>query len=115
MILVGCTAPGAERAPSAPASASAARAVPEALRADAARRAGVPVERVALVERQSVTWRDGALGCPQPDRGYTQALVPGYRIRVRAGETLLTYHADRAGRWLWCPPERASEPLDSGN
>jgi hypothetical protein len=91
--------------------ATDAAAVPEALRLDAARRGQVAVDEVQVIGRDAVTWRDGSLGCPDPDRMYTQALVPGYRIRVRAGPAVLIYHADRKGRWLWCPPGRATEPL----
>ena len=85
--------------------------LPEALRADAAKRAGVHADQVRLISHQPVTWRDGSLGCPEPDRSYTQALVPGYRILIRAGEETFTYHADRRGRWVWCPPARSTEPL----
>jgi hypothetical protein len=42
---------------------------------------------------------------------YTQALVPGYRIRVRAGEQLLDYHATSRGHFLLCPPGRAIDPV----
>jgi hypothetical protein len=111
--LAACAAPGRPSTPidSMPQPAASA-ALPEPLRADAAQRGRVPADQVQLISREPVTWRDGSLGCPEPDRGYTQALVPGYRIRVRAGEETLTYHADRRGRWVWCPPGRAVEPLD---
>jgi hypothetical protein len=41
---------------------------------------------------------------------YTQALVPGYRIRVDASGTMLTYHAGATNTFVHCPPERAREP-----
>ncbi|MBW4436267.1 MAG: hypothetical protein KME04_03985 [Pleurocapsa minor GSE-CHR-MK-17-07R] len=50
--------------------------------------------RVQLVEVRQVTWPDGSLGCPQPDVAYTQALVNGYRIVLRAGDTEYIYHTD---------------------
>jgi hypothetical protein len=37
-------------------------------------------------------WRDGSLGCPQPDMMYTQALVDGYLIQLSAGSRLYNYH-----------------------
>ena len=79
----------------------------QAARADAGRRAGADA---AVRSVDSVTWRDGSLGCPQPGRLYTQALVPGWRIRIDAGGQLFQYHANRRGAWLWCPPDRAQEP-----
>jgi hypothetical protein len=42
---------------------------------------------------------------------YTQALVPGYRIVVRAGDDDLVYHASERGHWVWCPPGRAGAPI----
>lgn len=86
--------------------------LPSALRADAARRAEVQAEDVRLIEHRSVTWGDGSLGCPEPGRHYTQAVVPGYRILVEAGGRTLAYHADRRGNWVWCPQGRAVEPIE---
>jgi hypothetical protein len=45
---------------------------------------------------------------------YTQALVPGYRVRVQARGEVLDYHAGRMGSPTLCPPERALPPV-SGN
>ena len=64
-----------------------------------------------LVQAQAVTWRDGALGCPQPGMAYTQALVPGWLLRVQAGGSTLQYHASRQGGWLLCPAHRAQSPV----
>jgi hypothetical protein len=79
----------------------------QAARADAEQRAGA---QGVVRSIDSVTWRDGSLGCPQPGRLYTQALVPGWRIRIDAGGVLHQYHANRQGMWLWCPPGAAVYP-----
>ena len=86
--------------------------VTDAVLDDAARRTGF--ERVGLVveSAMAVTWADGSLGCPQPGMNYTMALVPGYRIRIRAGEQLLDYHASRSGYYVLCPAGQAIDPLD---
>jgi hypothetical protein len=81
---------------------------------DAARRSGVDASRVRVLEAGAVTWSDGSLGCPEPDRMYTQALVPGYRIRVEAGGQQFDYHAGARGTWRLCPAERARPPLPGG-
>ena len=81
---------------------------------DAARRSGVYASRVRILEAGAVTWSDGSLGCPEPDRMYTQALVPGYRIRVDAGGQQFDYHAGTRGTWRLCPAERARPPLPNG-
>jgi hypothetical protein len=79
--------------------------------ADAGRRSGVDSGRIHVVQSQAVTWRDGSLGCPEPGRMYTQALIRGYLIRVQADAALLEYHVGSRGQWLHCPAERAIAPL----
>lgn len=55
----------------------------------------VSTDDIEVVQAESVTWSDGALGCPQPDEMYTQALVEGYRIELSvAGETVYYHGAD---------------------
>jgi len=79
--------------------------------ADASRRTGVPVAALSVVESSPRTWRDGSLGCPEPGMSYTQALVPGWRLVIRAGEELLDYRmATRGTAFMFCPPDRARDP-----
>lgn len=77
---------------------------------DAARRTGLENATLKVESTEAVTWADGSLGCPQPGIGYTMALVPGYRIRVRAGEHVLDYHASQRGYFVQCPAGMAVEP-----
>jgi hypothetical protein len=79
-----------------------------AVLADARQRSGA--SEVRIVRTEPVTWPDGAIGCPEPGRMVTQALVPGWRIEVQAGSERLDYHAARGGRWLYCPPGRGTPP-----
>jgi hypothetical protein len=90
---------------SVPADANAAV---NAAMADFARRFAM---KPRVVELQRVTWRDGSLGCPQPDMAYTQALIPGWRIVLAAGSRSVEYHASEAGRVVHCPAGQAQEPL----
>ncbi len=83
----------------------------QAALADAARRTGIDAAALKLVSTERVTWPDGSLGCPQPGFLYTQALVPGYRIRIDAGGQLLDFHASARGGLVLCPAGRAREPL----
>jgi hypothetical protein len=76
----------------------------------AARETGLARDALVVTSAEPVTWPDGSLGCPQPGMMYTQALVPGYRIRVRAGNDLLDYHASRRGSFVLCPAGRGVEP-----
>ena len=50
---------------------------------------------VTVVEVKPVTWPDSALGCPSPGEMYTQALVPGYEVRLSAGNKTGVYHTNR--------------------
>ena len=78
--------------------------------ADAARRSRRDASTLKVAAAEAVTWPDGAVGCAQPGMQYTQALVPGFRIRIEAGAQILEYHASRRGHPFYCPPERISEP-----
>ena len=83
----------------------------DAALADAARATGLPASQLKVIEAAAVTWPDGSLGCPQPDRMYTQALVPGWRVRIQAGEQVLDYHGSKRGGMVLCPAGRAQPPV----
>ena len=87
------------------------QSIVEAAKKDAATPSGLSPGAIKVLVAERVTWSDGSLGCPQPDRVYTQALVPGYRVLVRAGEQLLDYHASQRGEPRLCPPDHAQDPL----
>lgn len=82
----------------------------DAAREDFQQRHGTTHDSVELVEARPVTWGDGSLGCPEEGMMYTQALVDGYYIRLRAGEMTAHYHAGRDGRPMHCPAERSLKP-----
>lgn len=82
---------------------------------DASKRTGLARGELSVHHAEAVTWPDSSLGCPEPGMMYAQALVPGYRVRIRAGEQLLDYHGGVHGGLVPCPPERSHEPLPSGS
>jgi hypothetical protein len=82
---------------------------------DAARRTGLKQTELEVLSAEAVTWSDGSLGCPQPGMMYTQALVPGFRIRVRAGTATLDYHAGRHGAPMFCPAGRVVPPVSDNS
>jgi hypothetical protein len=65
---------------------------PEAI-ADLARRHGVDPATITLITDEDVTWRSGAIGCPDPEMVYTQALVPGTRIILELDGARYEYHS----------------------
>jgi hypothetical protein len=79
--------------------------------ADAAKRTGMKKAELKVISAEAVTWPDGSLGCPQPGMMYTQALVPGYRVRIQAGGDVLEYHASRVGQPAFCPADRVRAAL----
>ena len=85
--------------------------ITEAVLADAASRTRLEKAALTVEGAEDVTWADGSLGCPSPSLSYTMAQVPGYRIRVRAGDRVLDYHANRRGHFVLCPSERAVDPV----
>ncbi len=83
----------------------------ERARAEAAREFSVAPESLVVLSAEAVAWPDGSLGCPQPGRMYTQALVPGYRVRLQGPSGPLDYHAGARGSLFRCPPERIRRPV----
>jgi hypothetical protein len=61
--------------------------------ADLAARLDVAADEVSVVAVEAVTWNDGSLGCAEKGMMYTQALVEGTRIMLRAGDRTYEYHA----------------------
>lgn len=79
-------------------------------RSDLARRLGVDENTVEVAEAAFVIWPNGALGCPDPDMMYTQALVPGYRIRLDAAGNRYHYHGATGKPPVHCPADRVTAP-----
>lgn len=67
-------------------------ALAEQVAAEVAEEEGVDAGAVTVVSAEEVTWADGALGCPEDDGMYTQALVEGYRIVVEVDGREIHYH-----------------------
>jgi hypothetical protein len=60
---------------------------------DLARRTGIAIDQITVLEVQPVTWPDGGLGCPQPGMAYIQVTVDGLLIRLHAGGRDYEYHS----------------------
>lgn len=85
--------------------------VAEAL-ADLAEHLQDPDSEIEVVRAERVTWPDASVGCPQPGMRYTQALVPGYFIQLRAAGRIWNYHGGRGTpRLCDSPAERLPEDL----
>lgn len=93
-----------ETVPSVPTSNpnTAPESVVEKAVEDLASRAGVATDSIVVVLAEEKTWPDGSIGCPQPGMSYTQALVDGSRVLLRAGDRLYDYHAGADGEPFLC-------------
>lgn len=74
---------------------------------DLATTLGVAAGEVEVVSVEEVTWRDGSRGCAEPGMSYTQALVDGSRIILRAGGRTYEYHSGGSQ-----PPARCDKPTE---
>ena len=74
---------------------------------------GVSIAEVSVDRAQAVTWSDGSLGCPEPGQMYTQALVDGYWVVLRAGGQEYDFRASQRGEVKLCPPGQGRPPIDS--
>lgn len=92
------------------AGGSALEQMIELAKADLAQRIGVDPDSIILVDARAVTWRSGALGCPQPGMMYTDALVPGVSISLRVDGNLYSYHGGPGNDVFYCPETRVEQP-----
>ena len=70
--------------------------------ADLATRLDVDAASIEVVSQEEVTWRNGSLGCAKEGFAYTQALVDGSRITLRADGTDYEYHSGGSRAPFWC-------------
>ena len=114
MWLAGCASGVAEAppvvSPESHPMANDLQSIVAAAKQDAVAR-GAPAQSITVQSAQRVTWRDGSLGCPEPQMQYTQALVPGWRVILRVGDATYDYHATANGHLILCPRERATDPI----
>lgn len=83
-------------------------------KADLARREAASEADIVVVTSESVTWRDGAIGCPEPGMSYTQATVPGSRIVLELDGREYHYHAADGRDPFYCADPQEPAP-DGGN
>jgi hypothetical protein len=82
---------------------------------EAASLSSVAREQLVVVRAEPVVWNDGSLGCPEPGMEYTQALVNGYWVLIRAINKTYDFRVGRDGSFRLCPAGRGRPPLQSDN
>jgi hypothetical protein len=74
----------------------------EKMRADLAQRAGIAASAAKVVRAESIEWPNGALGCAEPGKMYTQMIVPGYVVELEHAGKTYSYHASKNGYFTLC-------------
>jgi len=72
---------------------------------DLASRLDVTEQDIEVIEIKAVQWPDGALGCPEEGKMYTQAVVDGTQVLLGADERIYDYHAGSDGAPFLCPSD----------
>ena len=67
---------------------------------DVSRNENIPSSNLRVFDYSEETWRNGCLEVIKPGEMCTQALVPGYRVRVIYGKQKWIYHTNNDGRNL---------------
>ncbi len=75
-----------------------------AAKAQASQSLGVAESGITVVSVENVRWNNGALGCPQPDMAYTQAIVEGYRIVLEHDGKRHAFHGRTGADPFLCTP-----------
>jgi hypothetical protein len=57
----------------------------------------VPVDQVTIAQIDEEDWPDGCLGLATDDEMCTEAIVPGFRVILRAGEAVHEFRTNRDG------------------
>lgn len=72
-------------------------AVASAVLKDASKRTGKSTSELKITTSKARTWNDGCLGLAEPGVLCTQALVPGWQVKVTANSKVLVYHTNKSG------------------
>lgn len=80
---------------------------------DAAAASGTDRDALQIVSASSVRWPDGSLGCPEPGRFYTQTIVEGWQMIIRAAGRELDYRGG-GSTWRRCERPGVGFPSDPG-
>lgn len=85
----------------------------EKVRADLAQRVGIAASAAKVVRAESIEWPNGALGCAEPGKMYTQAIVPGYVVELEHAGKTYSYHASKNGYFTLCDKQTRAAGADT--
>ncbi len=67
----------------------------EAVRASLANELGISIQKIVLVDVTAVDWADTCLELPAPGEACSQAVTPGFLIRVRESDAIYVFHTNQ--------------------
>jgi hypothetical protein len=100
-------------AESSPVQAGVPQGILNPILKEAAVLAKVPREQLTIIRAEAAVWNDGSLGCPEPGMEYTQALVNGYWVVIKAAGQTYDFRVGRGGSFRLCPSGRGHPPRPS--
>lgn len=71
-------------------------------RDDLAKQLKVSATDIVVINWEEIQWSDGSLGCPEPGKFYTQAIVPGYQVTFEFNNQQYEYHTNKNSRLVTC-------------
>jgi hypothetical protein len=77
---------------------------------DLADRLDVDTTAITVIDVEEVVWPDGALGCPQPGRVYSQVPTDGLRILLGHNGSEYVYHSGGTVDPFLCVPLELTDP-----
>jgi len=69
---------------------------------DLNQKTGVGLEKINVLEVESVEWPDSSLGCGEPGAVYLPVITPGFRIILEADGHIYSYHTSASTQFVLC-------------
>ena len=85
----------------------------EKMRADLAQRVGIKASAAKVTRAESIEWPNGAMGCPEPGKMYTQMIVPGYVVELEHEGKTYSYRAAKTGYFALCDRGQSAKGADT--
>lgn len=99
------------RGKSIPLTSAAIAPILKAITTDICTALGIPKTGVQVISVEAEVWPDAGLGCPDPDRSYSQVTVEGMQIVLEAAGQQIIYHTEGLTRFVRCADGR---PISNG-
>lgn len=83
-----------------------------AIARDLSRQSDTPMDEIAFISTEPVSWPDTSLGCPAPDLFYAEVITEGYLVTMAINGRPFEYHTDGGANFVLC---RDGLPISTGS